>query len=193
MKKAVFTLLALSFSVFSIEAAAQEFEADMVNTSRSGVYNAHINVGKDKMRVESDNNIVISRMDKSVVWVLVPSQKIYMEQALDPTQMTVTSDKVDGETDRELMGTDNIDGYPVDKYKITYSLGGMQNVMYMWLSKSLNIPLKTQAADGSWMIEYKNIKKGPQPGQLFEIPSGYNKFDMSNMGDLMKGLTNEED
>ncbi len=193
MKRALFTLLALVFSVFSIEAAAQEFEADMVNTSRSGVYNAHINVGKDKIRVESDNNIVISRMDKSVVWVLVPSQQIYMEQAFDPAQMNVTSDKVDGETNRELVGTDNIDGYPVDEYKITYNLNGMQNVMYMWLSRSLNIPLKTQAADGSWMIEYKNVRKGPQPDSLFQIPSGYNKFDASNLGDVMKGLTNEED
>jgi hypothetical protein len=35
-------------------------------------------------------------------------------------------------------------------------------------------------SDGSTM-ELLNIKEGPQSPSLFEVPAGYQKFDMSNM------------
>lgn len=193
MKKLLFALLALAVFSFTAEAFAQEFEADMVNTSRSGVYNAHINVGDNRMRMEAPDSIVISRMDKGVAWVLVPAQKIYMEQSIDPKNMTVTSEKVEGEVNRELVGTGTISGMKADKYKVTYNMNGMEGMMYQWIAPSLNLPVRTEAGDGSWTVEYTNIKTGPQPASLFEVPAGYSKFDTSNMGDVMKGMTNEEE
>lgn len=193
MKKLSYALMALAVFSFMAEALAQEFEADMVNTTRGGVYNAHVNVGKDKMRMDTGDNIVISRMDKKITWMLVPAQKIYMEQAIDPKNMTVTSEKVDGEVNRERLGAETVNGIKTDKYKVTYSVNGMEDTMYQWIAPSLNLPVKSEAGDGSWMIEYTNIKTGPQDASLFELPSGYNKMDAYNMGDLMKGMTNEEE
>jgi len=193
MKKLAFALLALAVCSFASNAFSQEFEADMVNTTRGGAYNAHVNVGKDKMRMQTDDNIVISRMDKGVTWMLVPAQKIYMEQAIDPKNMQVTSEKVNGEVNRERLGAETINGIKADKYKVTYNVSGMEGTMYQWIAPSLNMPLRTEAGDGSWTVEYTNIKAGPQAASLFEIPAGYNKMDMYNMGDLMKGMTNEEE
>ncbi|MDD5269966.1 MAG: hypothetical protein PHE80_02125 [Candidatus Omnitrophica bacterium] len=193
MKKPVLALLALALCSFAPDSFSQEFEADMVNTTRGGVYNAHVNVGKDKMRVQTDDNIVISRMDKGVTWMLVPAQKIYMEQAIDPKNMQVTSEKVNGEVNRQRLGAETINGVKADKYKVTYNVSGMEGTMYQWIAPSLNMPLRSEAGDGSWTVEYTNIKAGPQDASLFEIPAGYNKMDMYNMGDLMKGMTNEEE
>ena len=193
MKRIAF-LLSAAFALSSAcTAIAQEFEADMVNTTRGGAYNAHVNVGKDKMRMDTGDNIVISRMDKKVTWMLVPAQKIYMEQAIDPKNMTVTSEKVDGETSRERLGSETINGIKADKYKVTYDVNGMEGTMYQWIAPSLNLPVRSEAGDGSWAVEYTNIKTGPQDASLFEVPSGYNKMDAYNMGDLMKGMTNEEE
>ena len=194
MKKLAFALLALAVCPFVPDAFSQEFEADMVNTTRGGVYNAHINVGKDKMRMQTDDNIVISRMDKGIAWMLVPAQKIYMEETIDPKNMQVTSEKVNGEVNRESLGSETVNGIKTDKYKVTYDMNGMEGTMYQWIAPSLNnMPVKSEAGDGSWTVEYTNIKTGPQDASLFEIPAGYNKMDIYNMGDLMKGMTNEEE
>lgn len=48
--------------------------------------------------------------------------------------------------------------------------------MFQWVAPGIIIPIKTVAADNSWVTEYKNIKKGRQPVWLFEIPKGYKKF-----------------
>lgn len=40
----------------------------------------------------------------------------------------------------------------------------------------VNFPVKTAAVDGSWTQEYRNIKMGPQPNSLFEVPSGCKKL-----------------
>ncbi len=49
-----------------------------------------------------------------------------------------------------------------------------------WIDKKLHVPIKSLHADGtSW--ELQNLKEGAQPATLFEIPSGYQKFDMGGM------------
>ena len=35
--------------------------------------------------------------------------------------------------------------------------------------------VKTEAVNGEWKQEYKNLKMGKQPDSLFEIPTGYKK------------------
>ena len=37
-------------------------------------------VAEDKMRVESAGTVSITRLDKKVVWLLMPTEKMYMEQ-----------------------------------------------------------------------------------------------------------------
>ena len=53
--------------------------------------------------------------------------------------------------------------------------------MYQWIATDINFPVKTASVDGSWTTEYKNIKMGGQPDDLFEVPDGYQKSTMPNM------------
>jgi len=49
----------------------------------------------------------------------------------------------------------------------------------MWLDPKLRFPVKWEGKNGSG--ELRNIQEGSQPSSLFEIPSGYTKFDMGAM------------
>jgi hypothetical protein len=42
--------------------------------------------------------------------------------------------------------------------------------------------LKTQAEDGSWIMEYRNIRQEAPSASLFEIPQGYQKLAMPMAG-----------
>lgn len=188
------TLTALATGVFVFFLAgivmAEDFSADVVSTTKQGTFRGKIFVSQDKVRMEIPESISISRMDKQVVWILMPKEKKYMEQRLDPSMAAVTSEKVSGEIERKLMGRETIDGKMTDKYQVVYKASGKTVTMFQWLAPGLKIPVKTAAADNSWMTEYKNIKTGKQPDALFEIPAGYQKFSpqMPSMKDMLKQL-----
>lgn len=176
MKKLVFAASAFFAVSLAANVFALDFSADMVMTQQGVTTNAKVFMSGEKSRMEAPGSVSISRMDKKVVWILMPEQKMYMEQAFDPSKMTVSSGKVEGELERTPLGKDTVDGKVTDKYKVTYEIQGMKNEMYQWIESGSNFPLKTASIDGSWSVEYKNINTGPQPDPLFEVPAGYKKF-----------------
>ncbi|MBA2124435.1 hypothetical protein B9J78_05845 [bacterium Unc6] len=91
----VLVIVALIF-LFGGIAFAQDFSADMVSTTKSGVVTGKIFVTKEKTRMEMPQAITITRMDKNVVWILMPDQKMYMEQSLKPENVVATTDKMPG-------------------------------------------------------------------------------------------------
>ncbi len=169
---------------------AEDFSADMISTSQAGVSKGKMFISNDKVRMEVPEAITISRKDKGVVWILIPQEKMYMEQALDPNKAVSTSEKIEGEIERKLVGKEMADGRMADKYQITYDVTGRRVTIFQWLVPGLMLPVKTAAADNSWVMEYKNIKTGKQPDSLFEIPAGYQKFsyEMPSMKDVLGGL-----
>lgn len=170
--KIIFGTIFLVF-VFAGLALAQEFSADIVSTTREGNFRGKIFVSKDKSRMEIPQSVIIARMDKKLTWVLLPSQMMYMEQPLNPQNIVVASEKMQGEVERQLLGQETIEGKTANKYSLVYTLNGKEEKVFVWVTTDSNIPIKTQAADGSWTMEYKNLNIGPQPDSLFEIPPGY--------------------
>ncbi len=170
--------------LMSAAASAAEFSGDMVNTSKAGVVNQKFFISGDKTRMESAQGIAIARLDKKVMWMLMPAQKMYMEMPLDPYRVPATSEKYPGEIERTLIGKETIDGRMTEKYRIVYTAAGIKTTIYQWIAPDLILPVKTAAEDGSWMMEYKNIKTGSQPDSLFELPAGYSKMEMPSMKDM---------
>jgi hypothetical protein len=185
-------LMALAMGVFIFFLAsivmAEDFSADMVSTTKEGTFEGKIFVSQDKVRMEIPESISITRMDKQVVWILMPVEKMYMEQPYDPSKVVATSEKISGEIERKLLGQETIDGRMTNKYQVVYKENGKTETMFQWLAPGLSIPLKTAAADNSWMMEYKNIKTEKQPDSLFEIPADYQKFSnqMPSMKDMLE-------
>jgi hypothetical protein len=184
MKKSPFSLFIAAITLCLATAAwAVEFSADAVTTTQGRTMNSKMFVKDKKARMEMQGQpgYTIMRGDKEVVWMVNPAQKSYMEMKLDPTRKPKVEEKVQGEVSRKLVGSETIDKHPTQKYEVTYAAQGKTQKMYQWIATDINFPVKTASVDGSWTTEYKNIKMGWQPDDLFEVPDGYQKSTMPNM------------
>jgi hypothetical protein len=171
----VLSVLGVSMFLAAGGAGAQEFSADMVSREGKKIVNAKIYVSKDNVRMEMPESVMIIRRDKNLSWMLMPADKMYMEHPVDMSSSPKVAKEFDGEIERVAMGTEAVDGAPAEKFKVTYAEKGKNVSVYQWL-RAGQIPVKVEAVDGSWGMEYKNLKTGPQSGNLFEPPADYQKF-----------------
>jgi len=162
---------------YSAEKAFQEFSADMVSRSGRQIVQAKFYVSGDKMRTEMPGNVVIMRLDKNLTWIIMLQQRMYMEQALKPKDLPKTSKELGGEIERVSLGMDTVGGKPAEKFKVVYVENSARLVVYQWIRDS-KFPVKIEAENGSWSVEYKNLFVGPQPAALFELPPGLQKLSM---------------
>lgn len=177
-----FSLMALLISLMLLLASAivsaQAFSADIISKAGKDVVKGKLYVNTDKARFEMQEAVSITRIDKKVVWVLIPEEKMYMESKLKLENLVPSSDTVDGEIERVLLGKELIDGHESSKYRVVVMHEGKKSSFLLWIANDLGLPVKMAATDGSWIQEYKNIVIGSQPDELFEIPAGYQVFSM---------------
>lgn len=164
-------------------ASVQEFSADMVMDNAGQSFQGKLYVSGGKMRLEMVQAVTITRRDKNVSWVLMPTEGMYMEQSIDPKAFASSSEDLPGQIERQSLGTEDVSGQPAEKFLIRYDQGRGEESLYQWIGRDA-FPLKAAAVDGSWSMEYRNIRSGTQPESLFEIPEGYQKFEMPNAGNL---------
>jgi hypothetical protein len=124
-------------------------------------------------------------MDKSVVYMLMPQQRMYMEQPFDPQTFTQTGGGQ--EISRKSLGKEDVDGQPAEKFEVTYSQNGQSVSIYQWMRGDM--PVRSASIDGKWMMEFKNVKKGGVDPGLFEIPAGYTS--MGNMSQMAAALKDQ--
>ena len=189
MKNRTFVLIHLIFLSlwFSVGARAQaapgDFSADVVSSSPQGTVNMKLYSTAGKSRMEMPGNIMIIRQDLQVMWMVMPSESMYMEQPIDPAMLVKTSRVVPGEIERTPMGNESIDGKTTQKFKITYETAGRRETLYQWIGTN-DMPARVQAVDGSWTVDYKNVSTVHQPDSLFDPPAGYQKMAIPSMGDF---------
>ncbi|MFA4874090.1 MAG: DUF4412 domain-containing protein, partial [bacterium] len=138
-------------------------------------------VSNGKTRMEMPEGIIIGRLDKNLIWMLMPQMKMYMEHPFQPQNAAFSSDKMPGETAREQVGQEGVGGRKANKFKITYDVNGKSSSIFQWVDAENGMPVRTAAVDGSWMNELANIQVGAQDAGLFEIPAGFNKMSMPAM------------
>ncbi|MDO9565871.1 MAG: DUF4412 domain-containing protein [Candidatus Desulfaltia sp.] len=144
---------AISIFLFAGIAVAQNFSADMVSTTGEVIVTGKTFVAKEKTRMETPQAITITRIDKNVVWILMPAQSMYMEQPLKPENVAATTDKMQGEIGRKLIGKETIDGKTTNKYRIVYTAADKKETIFQWITVDSGLPIKTEAADDRWTIE----------------------------------------
>jgi hypothetical protein len=160
------------------QASALDFSADVVMLAAGHTTSSKIFAKDSKVRMETKGHPSYSIIRDDVLWTVMPDQKSYTEMKIDPSQRPKTEEKVRGEVSRKLIGSEKIDGHSTQKYEVTYREGEKTSKMYQWMATDIKFPVKMAAADGTWTVEYKNIKMGSQPSSLFEVPSGYKKMTM---------------
>jgi hypothetical protein len=170
----LFVLLA-----FVCQAGAFELSADMITKDGDQKQSGKLYVKGNKYRIEMKNGseYAIIRHDKNKSWIVIPDQKAYIEMPFDPKKKPAIEEKQSHEGSRKFLGSEVIDGRETKKYQVSAKEGGANDSFYQWIATDLNFPVKTMALNGSWSIEYRNIKTSV-PDSLFEIPESYEKINM---------------
>lgn len=171
---------------------AQEMSATIVMNNaggRSATSKFYMKSGKVRMETEMAGGMyTIVRKDLKKVWMVMPPSKSYMEIEEGKEAQKLPEEKVKGEVSRKEVGKEVIDGHPTIKYEVTAKVEDKTTTTYQWMATDINFPVKMAAVDGSWSVEYKDIKIGGQPDSLFELPEGYKKTAMPAMPGNMKGM-----
>ena len=167
-------------------AFALEFTADQITGVDGRSRRANIYYRDDRWRLEHHDlgpvNVTIVRKDKQVMWLLLSRMKHFKTEPYDPEQAPKVTERMDGEVAREEIGTEVLDGHPTTLYQVTVQHGDRTDVYYQWLATDIRFPLKLAKKDGSWTIEYKNVKLRKVTDYLFQLPLNFRPLEEFDQG-----------
>ena len=172
-----------------------EYSADATIENEEGAMTQKIFVTPTKERKEmltgaGDGAVQIFRYDTKVMWMLMPSENMYMEYSIGggPSKGNDTSQWTYEDT---AMGEETLNGVKVTKYKtIATSTDGKKFGGFSWRTKEgINVKQDLLYKEGNdkkrMMTELSNLRIGRQDPKLCEIPDGFTKLDMGGMTGMM--------
>jgi hypothetical protein len=173
MRRCVWLFSAVVFILFAFVSVtvAADLTADSITKAGKRTTPGKIAVKGDKFRLNPAYTPIynIGRGDKGVLWEINGAEKTYGEAKLIPALKPRIDEKLPGEISRKQVGQETIDGYNAKKSEVTVKEDNKTVVYYQWWVADLGFPVKLAKTDGSWSVEYKNIKKGAADS-LFELP-----------------------
>lgn len=197
MKKNVAAVLTLTLIIMlglfagapSVASAAKgvEFQADFIEKDGKEVTKGKIYISDGKSRYETagSNEIVVTRQDKNVIWLIFPKLSRYVEQEYigGPRPVYIDPDLPDNDNPkREFLDYEWIDSYRLRKFVVTVEYpGGQQDKYYEWYRDGFPLPVKTASLDGKTSFEYLKIKIGPMDPELFTTPKSYKQVNMEEV------------
>lgn len=185
----IFCFMSSAVSAQTVEkqlSKLRPFSADQIRTVRNKTTTGKVYFTQNAMRIEStdkkgDEGIQIMRFDKKVMWMLMPTQKMYLEMPWENLGEWATWADQQG-VQRESLGSEQVGDYHCDKYRVHVTLDGKTYTSLEWDAKELEgLPVKVQDENGTWITEYTSVKLGPQDPSLFEVPEGYQKMGLGGM------------
>jgi hypothetical protein len=172
-----------------------EYSADATIENEEGTVKQKIFVTPTKERKEmltgsGEGAVQIFRYDNKVMWMLMPSESMYMEYSIgggpskggDPSQWTYED---------TVVGEETMNGVKVTKYKtIATSTDGKKYGGFSWRTREgINVKQDLLYKEGNdkkrMLTELSNLQIGRQDSKLFEIPEGFTKFDMGGVMGMM--------
>ena len=167
----------LSISVFSLadSATALDFSAERVVKSGKSVVTAHVNARDDRWRFEFTQpqggaSIIIVRVDHGTSWLILSKRRQYLEVPIAKHHRLMVSEAMDGETSREFVGEETLNGYPTELFEVTVKEDGDTRQYYRWVTKVQRFPMKTVSKQGEWSEEFRRVIFTEQSPFLFELP-----------------------
>jgi hypothetical protein len=198
-KAAVITAVFAGLCGLSAPARAHQFTADIVQAnpgSEPPAAAGKIYVSGHKVRIETpdvpDGFFVVDASIPASYFVR-QSQHVFMDsrQSSQLTKFLVPVDLDDpcrqwqamsaiaagnsqnGAWTCQRIGRSTAGALDTIEYQASWPKGG---VMRAWIDPRLKWPVRLVLAGGT-IVDLKDIQEQPQPANLFEIPSGYRKFD----------------
>jgi hypothetical protein len=166
-----------------------EFAAEAILETEEMTANTRIyyqpGMVRDEIDVGDQQMITIRRFDTNKVWTIM-GQGFYMENepgkgGQQGEEYTLIS--------REVIGPEIVNGMATIKYKSVYQSPEGRFGGFTWFTDD-NIAVKgflvseTQGEKQRIKFEFTNLERGPQTDSLFEIPPGYQKFNMAGFGGM---------
>jgi hypothetical protein len=186
---------------------AQQFSADLVMTGADAAGAAPagtIRVLNGKIRIETPQfagGFFLIDGTEHTAFFVRPTQKIFMDarQSSWLTQLFISVDpsnpcrqwqdsaKLAGVADQsewqcQRTGEEKVHDRSTIAYRATSS---SRRYVLGWVDPELKVPLKIQMENGT-TITADNVREEPQSPRLFEIPSGFRKFNPQALINLVK-------
>lgn len=143
---------------------------------------------RDEMTMGDQEMVTIRRFDLQKVWTIM-GQGMYMETAAEETNERAPEYKL---ISRELIGPEIVNGMATIKYKSVYESPDGKFGGFTWFTDD-NIAVKgfmvseSKGEKQRIKFEFTSIERGPQADTLFEVPPGYQRFDMGGLAG-MRGM-----
>jgi hypothetical protein len=186
--------MVVATSAAAWEGPKVEYSADTSMEFAQGAIHGKVYGAPNKERREyaqsGQTMIMIMRADKKLAWMLMPEQKMYME--LDMSKERRADDLRGWKIEQTTIGLETVNGMKTTKSKIAMTgPKGERLTGFWWLTKDdIVVKMDAVAVDKGrqerFKIENKNIKIGKQDPALFQVPAGYSKMSMPDIGALMK-------
>ena len=175
---------------------ARQYSADMVVESEGHAMTMRTYMDEGKARSEMEmpglsgqpaaslRMVTIVRPDLQKMYILYPDSRVYEEKPFEARDAQLSAASAPGAATEDL-GAETAEGIACTKHRVTYA----GQSMWVWASQADGIPVKMQSVDGRTVIRLTNVRLGPQPASLFEIPAGYRKgTGMAGMSGLLKQI-----
>lgn len=174
---ALLTAILLCSPGWSAAQLVTEFSAEFIENDNGEVTKGKVYIGNEVSRSElnGSDEIIVTRQDKKVIWLIFPKLSRYVEQEFlgAPRQTFIDPGAAsDGNVKREFIDYEWIDSYRLRKFLVTAAYpSGETDKYYEWFRDNFPVPVKTASMDGKTYFEYQKIKIGPQDPALFAAPS----------------------
>jgi hypothetical protein len=142
---------------------------------------------------EGQQGSMISREDRQVAYMIMPAMNAYMEI---PTEQVLEATYMPKVAERTELGRETINGHASTKYHAVFvDADNGRSKGHLWVTDS-GVPIKMDmvyeepGARGERVVmELRDLQIGPQNAALFEVPEGFQSF---NMGAALRGLTSRD-
>ncbi len=157
---------------------ALEFVAERVTRIDGKSWRDSIYYRDNMWRVEhnapSPVDVMIVRRDKGLVWLLLSRVGLFKTVNYEEEHAQLVTERLTGETAREVIGTGDIDGHPTTVYRITVTGdAGKTEVYFQWFATDLRFPLRLVKKDEDWLVEYARIHVTHVSDFMFSLPRAY--------------------
>jgi len=155
-------------------AFAKQYSADVATTAKDHTFESKMYMDNGKTRSEANVNgtsmVIIIRPDLQKFYQVMVDRKTVTEVPVNPETYKKTMGPFAPENKFEWVGPEAVDHVACTKYKGTVGEG---KVCFLWVDATKQVPVKMAAEDGTFTVQWKNYKAGPQDAALFEPPAGY--------------------
>lgn len=190
----VLMLFSLMIPTSAMSSNAVEFSARFIEKDNDEVQKGKVFVAANMSRyeIEGSEEIIVTRYDKKVVWLIFPKLRKYVEQPYlgEPKKNYEGAGEIEtGDLSKKFIENDLVDSYRLKKFLVTvkYNKGENEDQYYEWYRDNFPVPVKTQSMDGRTSYEYVNIKLGRPPLEIFAQPKGYKKITIEELAEIEEG------